>query len=123
MRSVRSLASFKKFLAETFTREFFASEDDLAGKVATTLANWIREQQLKAGIASRDEAGHGSALAPALSPSWTGSPFPGLRACTPADEPIFFGRRRETDTLVAKLCDSSCRVAAPRQGPGLPLAA
>jgi hypothetical protein len=109
-RAVRSLVNFWAFLAATLTCEYFASEDDLAGKVATTLANWIREQQSKAGVASGDGAGRGSAAAPATSSSWSGSPFPGLRAFTPADAPIFFGRRRETDTLVAKLCDSSCRV-------------
>lgn len=34
---------------------------------------------------------------------WSGSPFPGLRAFTEADAPIFFGRGRETDALVALL--------------------
>lgn len=34
---------------------------------------------------------------------WQGSPFPGLRAFTPADAPIFFGRGRETDDLVGRL--------------------
>jgi hypothetical protein len=31
---------------------------------------------------------------------WRGSPFPGLRAFTDEDAPIFFGRGRETDELV-----------------------
>lgn len=36
-------------------------------------------------------------------PGWEGSPFPGLRAFTTADAPIFFGRGLETDTLISKL--------------------
>jgi HEAT repeat protein/energy-coupling factor transporter ATP-binding protein EcfA2 len=39
-----------------------------------------------------------------LPPSiWKGSPFPGLRAFTADDEPIFFGRDRETDALVNRV--------------------
>lgn len=34
---------------------------------------------------------------------WEGSPFPGLRAFTDADAPIFFGRGQETDALVRRL--------------------
>ena len=34
---------------------------------------------------------------------WRGSPFPGLRPFTPSDEPIFFGRGAETDTLVERV--------------------
>lgn len=37
---------------------------------------------------------------------WQGSPFPGLRAFTPRDAPIFFGRGHETDELVRRLSDS-----------------
>ncbi len=36
-------------------------------------------------------------------PLWSVSPFPGLRAFTPEDAPIFFGRGRETDGLVSRL--------------------
>jgi hypothetical protein len=37
---------------------------------------------------------------------WRGSPFPGLRAFTDRDAPIFFGRGRETDDLVDRInCD------------------
>jgi formylglycine-generating enzyme required for sulfatase activity len=34
---------------------------------------------------------------------WRGSPFPGLRAFTDKDAPIFFGRGRETDDLVERI--------------------
>ena len=36
-------------------------------------------------------------------PAWPGSPFPGLRAFTDKDAPIFFGRGRETDELVERI--------------------
>ncbi|MCP5018980.1 MAG: SUMF1/EgtB/PvdO family nonheme iron enzyme [Ketobacter sp.] len=42
-------------------------------------------------------------------PLWNGSPFPGLRAFTPKDEPIFFGRGRETDELIRRLADPKTR--------------
>jgi hypothetical protein len=42
---------------------------------------------------------------------WEGSPFPGLRAFTPDDAPIFFGRNRETDALVGRLAEG-CRFLA-----------
>lgn len=43
------------------------------------------------------------------SPLWSDSPFPGLRAFTPDDAPIFFGRGQETDGLIDKLTDSKTR--------------
>lgn len=43
---------------------------------------------------------------------WKGSPFPGLRAFTPADAPIFFGRGRETDDLVKRLSNGENRFLA-----------
>jgi formylglycine-generating enzyme required for sulfatase activity len=45
----------------------------------------------------------------ALPPVWPGSPFPGLRPFTDKDEPIFFGRGRETDGLIRKLADPANR--------------
>ncbi|MGB7990722.1 MAG: SUMF1/EgtB/PvdO family nonheme iron enzyme [Candidatus Methylophosphatis roskildensis] len=48
---------------------------------------------------------------PAKAPLWQGSPFPGLRAFTPDDAPIYFGRGRETDELVRRLADG-CRFLA-----------
>ena len=35
--------------------------------------------------------------------TWSGSPFPGLRSFTDIDEPIFFGRGRDTDRLVKQV--------------------
>lgn len=39
-------------------------------------------------------------------PLWSGSPFPGLRAFTNDDAPVFFGRGRETDLLLQRLAGS-----------------
>ncbi len=42
-------------------------------------------------------------VAAPLSPIWEKSPFPGLRAFTPDDQPIFYGRGAETDALISKV--------------------
>ncbi|MBV8176346.1 MAG: SUMF1/EgtB/PvdO family nonheme iron enzyme [Verrucomicrobia bacterium] len=56
------------------------------------------------GFASSKSFVPADALAPAPHvPMWHGSPFPGLRAFTPDDEPIFFGRGAEVDDLVGRL--------------------
>jgi formylglycine-generating enzyme required for sulfatase activity len=52
------------------------------------------------------------ALSAAGPPLWPDSPFPGLRAFTPTDAPIFFGRGRETDGLISKLADPTVRFLA-----------
>jgi hypothetical protein len=51
---------------------------------------------------------------------WPGSPFPGLRAFTPDDGPIFFGRGREADELVRRIAAGSTRfvVVAGASGSG-----
>jgi len=49
---------------------------------------------------------------------WEGSPFPGLRAFTEADVPIFFGRGRETDALVRQLTDSRFVAVVGASGSG-----
>jgi formylglycine-generating enzyme required for sulfatase activity len=49
---------------------------------------------------------------------WQGSPFPGLRAFTPEDAPIFFGRGRETDALVQRLRSQNIVVVVGASGAG-----
>ncbi len=49
---------------------------------------------------------------------WDGSPFPGLRAFTEADAPIFFGRGRETDALVNQLENSRFVAVVGASGSG-----
>ena len=109
-KAVESLEDFKQFLNSKVTRELFTSEDNLAGKAATSLANWIREQQAKTVVRTDGRGEPPSARDAAVAPrSWPGSPFPGLRAFTPADAPIFFGRKRETEWLLSELCNSDRR--------------
>jgi hypothetical protein len=56
------------------------------------------------GFASSMSFVPADALAPVPHvPIWPGSPFPGLRAFTPDDEPIFFGRGAKVDDLVRRL--------------------
>ncbi len=45
-------------------------------------------------------------------PIWVNSPFPGLRAFTPEEALIFYGRGRETDLLIERLNDSQSRFIA-----------
>jgi hypothetical protein len=45
-------------------------------------------------------------------PVWDGSPYPGLRAFTLKEGPIFYGRGREVDALIARLRDPAQRFLA-----------
>jgi hypothetical protein len=59
------------------------------------------EGDLKALIARLLETPeHSTSERVELPEPWPGSPFPGLRAFTAADAPIFFGREREIDALI-----------------------
>lgn len=52
------------------------------------------------------------AEAQSKSPSWTGSPYPGLEAFTPEQGPIFFGRGPEVDQLLSQFAEASIRFVA-----------
>jgi HEAT repeat protein len=45
-------------------------------------------------------------------PVWTRPPYPGLRSFTPDEGPIFYGRGREVDALIARLRDPAQRFLA-----------
>ncbi|OAI48271.1 hypothetical protein AYO44_07515 [Planctomycetaceae bacterium SCGC AG-212-F19] len=51
-------------------------------------------------------------------PKWAGSPFPGLRAFTTADAPIYYGRRAETAALLRKLSETNFAVVVGSSGSG-----
>ncbi len=51
-------------------------------------------------------------------PLWSGSPFPGLRAFTRADAPIFFGRGQETGDLVQRIGESRFVAVVAASGSG-----
>jgi formylglycine-generating enzyme required for sulfatase activity len=73
-------------------------EKDLALHLQDRIARWLEAHEAKAP-ADAD----GPAPPAPEPPLWHGSPFPGLRSFGAADAPIFFGRGRETDGLVARL--------------------
>ena len=54
-RAVRHLGEFRTFLDDHTTRELFSSADDLAGKVATSLHDWLLEQAVAAARAAYPE--------------------------------------------------------------------
>ena len=56
------------------------------------------------------KTGEGPRALDPVPPFWSGAPFPGLRAYTPDDARIFFGRGRETDDLVRRLDHASTRL-------------
>ena len=73
-------------------------EKDLALHLQNRIARWLDAHDAQVPV---DADG---TVPPAPEPPlWPGSPFPGLRAFGAADAPIFFGRGRETDGLVARL--------------------
>jgi formylglycine-generating enzyme required for sulfatase activity/energy-coupling factor transporter ATP-binding protein EcfA2 len=49
---------------------------------------------------------------------WQGSPFPGLRAFTTADAPIFFGRERDLEALLKRLASQKALLIAGASGSG-----
>ena len=57
----------------------------------------ILTQRLEAEVIGRSAPANAEPLV------WTEAPYPGLRAFKSAEAPIFFGRGRETDALVAEL--------------------
>ena len=51
-------------------------------------------------------------------PLWSGSPFPGLRAFTPADASIFYGRNKEVDEVLVRLEGSNFVAVIGASGSG-----
>lgn len=83
----------------------------------TTLENDLKvlvRDRLDADAIPAAEPGEAAEIPPA----WQGSPFPGLRSFTPADAPIFFGRGRETDELLARVQDSAFVAVVGASGSG-----
>ncbi len=79
----------------------------------------LLEHDLKSLIARILEKPYtGSATSATLPEPWKGSPFPGLRAFTADDAPIFFGREREIDALLARIHDHSFVAVVGASGSG-----
>lgn len=78
----------------------FDSIDDLRALLRTHLEEVVEDwlASFDTPDALIDVVSEGRDLA--TSSVWEGSPFPGLRAFTTADEPIYYGRERATDDLL-----------------------
>jgi hypothetical protein len=86
----------------------YAAPEDFRQQLDLHLRSVIRRLQEARGAVDRPAT---QSVAPPAAPAlWSGSPFPGLRAFTPDDAPIFFGRGRETDDLLRRLADPSTRL-------------
>lgn len=91
-----------------------SSTDDFTRQLETHLKQLIR--QVVDAFLRRAVPPTPVEMAPA--PLWKGSPFPGLRAFTPADEPIFYGRGAETDALVERLREQRVVAVVGASGSG-----
>ena len=76
----------------------------LSGHLRALIARLLETTELE----SAETATQPASPAP---PLWQGSPFPGLRAFTADDAPIFFGRGRETDELIERLVQGNQFIA------------
>jgi Sulfatase-modifying factor enzyme 1/AAA ATPase domain len=75
----------------------------------------LLDQDLRDLVTRRLQAQPAAEARPApatLEPVWTESPYPGLRAFTPEEALIFFGRGRETDELVRRIGEPRSRFVA-----------
>lgn len=91
---------FRDSTGESLLRGYntYGDLDDFSQKVETHL-KVILERLL-----DKQEKGLEEEHPPPL-PTWKGSPFPGLRAFTTLDAPIFFGRTRETAELIRRVAE------------------
>lgn len=85
----------------------FVTPDDFRRQLESHLRTVIRRLVQTSPVAP-PPASRASAQveAGAPKPVWQGSPFPGLKAFTEADAPIFFGRGRESDDLLKQVRNS-----------------
>ena len=83
----------------------YARAGEFRDKLEQDLRTLIRQRLDRAGTAEPP-------LPVAPVQLWHGSPYPGLRAFEHDQALIFFGRARETDQLLARLRDPTCRFLA-----------
>ena len=70
-------------------------------------------------VHQREAAGNATPAAPPVKPLvWKGSPFPGLRAFSEKDEPIFFGRGYEVADLLKRLTQQRLMFVVGASGSG-----
>jgi hypothetical protein len=97
--------SLKRSFVEYSTPSEFADEmkRNLHALLTTITTELIRQEE-RDNNKSKNKA--------ALELPWPGSPYPGLRAFTPEEEEIFFGRGNEVDKLLQLLRDPKYRFLA-----------
>lgn len=79
---------------------YYASPEEFRARLETHLRSLIKRLLDTFSI---DDAAANTAPSALSNTLWIGSPFPGLRALTPDDAPIFFGRGREVDALIKRV--------------------
>ncbi len=85
----------------------YETPEAFKAKLEDHLRGWL-ERRLAAF-----ELEHPAIPTPRDSPvRWEGTPYPGLRAFTPDEAPIFFGRRREINALIRMLSTPELRFVA-----------
>ena len=77
-------------------------------KFVQALSNDIKHLLHESRTAELDDNGNTETIDAAV-PTWSGSPYPGLRSFRPHEAAIFFGRGGEVDALVARLRDPTTR--------------
>lgn len=101
----RQYESVKQFVAERVRpgtaggRGFvtYGSPSEFEARFATDVRSLLEM------ILDRAPEPEAPARSPARQAVWRGSPYPGLRALSQRDAPVFFGRGAETDQLLARL--------------------
>jgi energy-coupling factor transporter ATP-binding protein EcfA2 len=95
---------------------FYETPDDFRGKFQNDLRELVEK------LLSVPEASTPLPILtkPSIERIWPPdvSPFPGLRAFTPDDAPIFFGRGRETDALIKRIADERFVAVVGASGSG-----
>ncbi|MDX2140026.1 MAG: SUMF1/EgtB/PvdO family nonheme iron enzyme [Chloroflexota bacterium] len=96
----------------------YATPEDLRLKLTANLRAVIDRLLEAEGFYSGAPRTSGQRPQGEAPPLWKGSPFPGLRAFTEADAPIFFGRGLETSELVKRVEASRFTAVVAASGSG-----
>ncbi len=110
LERLERIKQVQKFLQDCHERDgSIPNEYQAPSEFEKSLENHLKE--LIREIIESEEPPQVPAAAPPA-PRGEGSPFPGLRAFTDKDAPIFFGRGRETDDLILRFGDPANRFIA-----------
>jgi (1->4)-alpha-D-glucan 1-alpha-D-glucosylmutase len=85
----------------------YGTPTDFKERLENDIKHLLREH-----LFNRSQGRGNATPAVAIMPTWTGSPYPGLRPFTVEEAAVFFGRGREVDALIARLRDPTQRFVA-----------